>query len=140
MKRAILLIVSFFSFSFFFAGSCKKPHNNVTGGGKGGNATIIARAEHYRSLLDTAIIYVKYGTLNAPVNGVYDDSIRVGSNYQAVFTNLTTGNYYFFAEGIHDPYNPPTVDGGKAWVINSSTETDTVNVTTTQQNFVYPFL
>lgn len=137
MKLYIFIIAAFLIGAFTTSG-CKPSHNNVTGGGKGGSATIIARVDHAGSLIDTAVVFIKYGTTDAPANGVYDDSLKVGTNYQAVFSNLTTGNYYLLAEGIHNPYNPNTVSGGRGWAINSNTAVDTVNCGTAQQNFTYP--
>ncbi len=121
------------------AASCKPKHNDVIvpGGGKGGNATIIARVAHV-TLVDTAIIYIKYGATNAPSDGVYDDSARVAANHQVIFSGLTTGNYYFFGEGIHYPYVPPTVEGGRGWTIQHSSDIDTVTINTTTQDFTYP--
>jgi len=136
--RPVIYIMLVFSFCLFSAARCKKPHNSVTGGGKGGNGTIIARAEHYGSLLDTAVVYIKYNTLDAPANGVYDDSLIVSTNYQAVFSSLTPGNYYLFTEAIHDPFNPATVEGGKPWTIAGSNDVDTVNIASYQYNFTFP--
>ena len=136
MKPAISLI---FLFSVFAAESCKKPDNSIAGGGKGGNATIIARVDHHGDLLDTAIVYIKYGAWDAPSNGAYDDSVRVGANYQAVFTNLTAGSYYLLAIGIHDPYYPPTVEGGQTCTINGNNTNQTVTINTGLSYVTFPY-
>jgi len=138
MKRFGFAIFSF-ALCLFASESCKKPNNSSSGGGKGGNATIIARADHANAFLDTAVIYIKYGTLNAPAKGVsYDDSLIADTSYMAVFSNLTPGNYYLFALAIHDPYNPATVDGGEPWVIKSNNELDTVDIACSQLFFTFP--
>lgn len=136
VKHFVLIILSF---CFIAVQSCKKPKNSAGGGGKGGNATIIARADHANAFLDTSVIYIKYGTLNAPANGVnYDDSLIADTNCMAVFGSLTQGSYYLFSRAIHDPYNPATVDGGEPWVIKSNNELDTVNIACSQNFFTFP--
>jgi len=116
---------------FIFTG-CTPKHNNPVGGGKGGSATIIAEVDHYGSLIDTATVYIKYGTLDFPADSVFDDSLKVQTNYHAVFSGLTIGNYYLLAKGIHGGFSPPTVHGGRPWTINSATAVDTVAVITYQ--------
>lgn len=131
-------ILLFFSLYLFAAASCNKP-GTPSGGGKGGNATIIARVDHYSYLLDTAVVWIKYGTLNAPASGVnYDDSLIADTNGRAVFSNLTTGSYYLFAQGQHNPLSIPTVEGGGPWTIGSSNEVDTFTIGATAQSFTFP--
>jgi hypothetical protein len=89
MKRPVFIIFSFILCVFASAG-CKKK-NPPSGGGLGGNATIIARVDHANALLDTAIVWIKYGTNNAPANGQYDDSMIVDTNYQAILETLHRG-------------------------------------------------
>jgi len=135
IMKPFTLILYFFSLYFVAGISCKKP-KNISGGGKGGNSTIIARAEHESSLLDSAVIYIKYGTHDEPANGIYDDSLIVATNSQGVFSNLTAGNYYLFAEALHYPYG--TLKGAAPWTIESNQELDTVNIGTGQNPFAFP--
>ena len=112
---------------------CKKHSGGtVTGGGKGGHETIRASAEHYGTLLDTATIYIKYGTLDEPADGVYDDSmvcVVVNDTPVAVFSGLTTGNYFFMAKGLHRSLCPYITIGSNH--LTAATEkTDWLPVTT----------
>lgn len=90
---------------------CKKPQTSITGGGTGGNGIIAVTPEHYGSLLDSCTVYIKYGSLNAPANGQYDDSILpplplVDDTVPvAVFRNLTPGLYYIYAAGYHPAFS-----------------------------------
>jgi hypothetical protein len=114
---------------FFIQASCKKNDNNsITGGGKGGNVTINITPEVYNFLVDTCTVYVKYGTLDAPASGIYDDSaicINTGGKPVATFTNLKVGLYYFYGVGYHTTGgHPPNVKGGMPKTISKE---DTYN-------------
>ena len=97
--------------------SCKPSKNNtITGGGKGGNVTIKIAPEFYGLFVDTCVVYIKYGTLDAPATGVYDDSakcvVTTNDTSIATFTNLTAGLYYFLGVGYHATGgHPPNVKG-----------------------------
>ena len=72
--------------------------------GKGGAATLVVYPQHHgqTSTLDSVKVYVKYNTLDAPANGVYDDSancVYVNSLPSCSFSGLKNGDYYFFARG-----------------------------------------
>ena len=57
--------------------------------------------------MDSCTVYIKYGTLDAPASGVYDDSQRVAmvdTVPVAKFTNLKPGLYYFLGVGYHAAY------------------------------------
>jgi len=139
--KNLMFLLCFLPACLFIPASCSKTSNNnatTATGGLGGSATIIARVDHYGALLDTAVVYIKYGTHDAPANGLYDDSLIVGTNAQAVFSNLKPGIYYLFAEGIHDPYDPATVEGGGPWTIANNTEVDTFNIGSAQAYFTFP--
>ncbi len=114
-------------------GGCKKHSGGtVTGGGKGGHETIRASAEHYGTLLDTATIYIKYGTLDEPADSVYDDSIVcvvVNDTPVAVFSGLTTGNYFFMAKGLHRSLCPYITIGSNHFTA-ATESTDWLPVTT----------
>ena len=115
----VLIIVSCFAVII----SCKKPNGNtITGGGKGGNATIIVTPEIYDFFVDTCTIYIKYGTLDAPANGQYDDSlvcVLVNDTPVAQFKNLTVGLYYLYGVGYHSIGGHfPNVKGAKSCTIS----------------------
>lgn len=115
MKWLLLLPVCMFCICI---NGCKPSKNDtVTGGGKGGNVTIKISPEYYGEFVDTCIIYVKYGTLDAPASGVYDDSavcVVTNDTSVATFTGLTTGLYYFLGVGYHATGgHPPNVKGSK---------------------------
>ena len=105
--KIILLIVT----GVFLLTGCKKPQNNVTGGGKGGNGIIAVSPDHHGLLFDSCAIYIKYGTLDEPANGQYDDSILPplplidDTVPVAVFRGLTPGLYYFYGVGYHAAYS-----------------------------------
>src|SRR6185312_348173 len=75
-----------------------------TVGGKGGSASITVYPQHHtvaKNIINFKA-YVKYNSLNAPANGVYDDSIACSNHDElvsGVFSNLTKGSYYFFGRG-----------------------------------------
>jgi hypothetical protein len=88
-------------------------------------------------------VYIKYGTLDAPPNGLYDDSQKVhlvisatsstvDTIPYAIFTGLTKGNYYIYGDGYHARYFS-YVKGGIPITINSET-TDSVLLPTTPYN------
>ncbi|MCD6011098.1 MAG: hypothetical protein K0Q79_960 [Flavipsychrobacter sp.] len=116
-------VIAVFAF-ILFVGACQKPANNaVTGGGKGGNVTIRIIPELYDEFVDTCTIYVKYGSLDAPASGVYDDSIVctvANDTPSATFTNLKVGLYYFFGKGWHSGAGHlPNVKGSKNCTISA---------------------
>jgi len=93
---------------------CKKS-SGLSGGGLGGNATLLITPEHHGQFVDTCEVYIKYGTLNAPSNGLYDDSascVMSDTTPIAVFNHLTRGLYYIYGVGFHSLYTPPNVMGG----------------------------
>lgn len=121
MKRLPVLFAVILS---LLAIGCKKPKNNsVTGGGKGGNSVINVTPEAYNIFVDTCMVYIKYGTLDAPANGVYDDSAVcqiVGGQPVASFSGLTVGLYYFYGVGYHSGYgHPPNVKGSAQQTVQS---------------------
>ncbi len=115
--------------------SCKKPQDTpITGGGKGGHAIINVTPVYYNAYVDTCTIYVKYGTLDAPASGVYDDSIVctvTGGKPVASFAGLKTGLYYFYAHGYHSGLgHPPNVQGGTQKTVQSEATFDILLPTT----------
>jgi len=117
------------------AGSCKQPVQKISGGGKGGTCVVSVSGEHRGTLLDTCKVYIKYNTVDAPANGIYDDSaacMLVDTIPTAIFSGLTTGNYYLLAVGYHGGFSPPNVKGGKNCSIFSNGDTLKVIVPTYQ--------
>ena len=73
--KSLVTIATLFLVGIIISEGCKpKQTNTITGGGKGGNSTINVTGEHHGGLLDTCVMYIKYGTLDAPGDNVYDDS------------------------------------------------------------------
>ncbi|MCW3123680.1 MAG: hypothetical protein JWQ38_3172 [Flavipsychrobacter sp.] len=101
---------------------CKKPQQTTSIGGKGGTNTIAVTPEHHGEFVDTCTVYIKYNTLDAPADGIYDDSaacVQVDTIPVATFTGLKQGNYYLFGKGIHATYTPPNVKGGLPCTISN---------------------
>lgn len=122
MRSGYLLLAA--AYCLFVAAGCKPSDSTtISGGGKGGNVTIRISPEYYDSFVDTCVVYVKYGTLDAPANNIYDDSVvcTVSNDTSvAVFPGLTTGLYYFYGVGYHSAGgHPPNVKGSKNCTIQS---------------------
>lgn len=122
MKIGAVVFLSLWLLSL--AAGCKPAQNNtITGGGKGGNVTIKIMPEFFGSVVDTCTVYIKYGSLDAPMNGVYDDSavcVFSGDTSAATFSGLTPGLYYFLGDGIHsEGGHPPNVRGSKNCTIQN---------------------
>ena len=137
--RPLLLSALFISLCLCAAESCKKPGGGqvTSGGGTGGNTTLFIEPEHHGYLLDSCTIYIKYGTLDAPADGVYDDSQKCTLQVPpedtvpaASFAGLKVGVYYLFAQGFHPGYGP--VKGGVSWTISTDNTmaTDTISLQT----------
>ncbi len=113
-------------------GSCQRQDNAITGGGKGGSAVLSIIPEHSNLYVDSCMIYIKYGTLDAPAAGVsYDDSawVRMVDTLPiATFRGLTKGLYYMYAQGYHVIYSSK-VKGGLNWTV-SKQDSETVFVPT----------
>ena len=104
MLRILTRVFIIATLWLFFAGCRKSSSQAITGGGKGGSGTISITPEHSNSFVDSCVVYVKYGTLDAPANGVYDDSVKCvmqGTQPVATFNNLSIGLYYFLGVGYH---------------------------------------
>ncbi len=106
---------------------CKPKSNCVSaGGGKGGSAIITITPKHIGLNVDSCTIYVKYGTLDAPTSGVYDDSqkvILVDTTPVAIFTHLKAGLYYFYGKGYHVPYSAYVKGGANYTMCSEHAET-----------------
>lgn len=93
--------------------------------GKGGSATVVVYPRHHgrTAILDSTKVYVKYNTLDAPANGIYDDSMvcaNADTLYYATFTGLKNGNYYFYGTG-YDNSISQRVKGGLPYTITQQT-------------------
>jgi len=122
---SLILIISFAVLIF---SSCKKPADTtITGGGKGGSAIIKVTPEFANTFIDTCTIYIKYGTHDAPANGVYDDSAICTLSAAvpvAVFSGLTTGLYYLYGIGYHSTGgHPPNLKGSQICTMSKETTT-----------------
>jgi hypothetical protein len=119
MKRLLLFITLWLC----AAEGCKKPAAPApSGSGKGGSAVLIVSPVHHGQFVDTCTVYIKYNTLDAPSNGVYDDSLvctMADTIPVAIFSGLKKGDYYLFARGYHTLYVPPYVRGGLPVTISS---------------------
>jgi hypothetical protein len=139
--KSLFLSVLIFSFCIITSEGCKKPGGTqiTSGGGTGGTSTLIIIPEHHGALLDSCMIYIKYGTLDAPVSGIFDDSIKctlqvspADTTPAASFPNLTNGIYYLYAQGFHPGYGP--VKGGLSWTISNQNTSGTVYLQTATYN------
>ncbi len=94
--------------------SCKKPNDTISGGGKGGNAILIIRSDHYGIPINltNGMAYIKYGAQDVPANGIYDDSVSfnpIDTTSQAIFDSLKNGQYFIMAYGVHLGYPQPNI-------------------------------
>lgn len=114
MKPYILFPLLIISFIVLSSSSCSKPASSCNGG-KGGSASIAVTPSAHKFFLDSCTIYIKYGTLDQPANGIYDDSmvpVIVDTTPVANFKNLQDGCYYIYVVGYHPGFSPPNVKGG----------------------------
>lgn len=74
--------------------------------------------KHHGRAIDSCTVYIKYNTVDAPANGIYDDSVRcvpVGGVSTAVFRSLKRGSHYLYGYGWDPTLTPPkAVKGGYA--------------------------
>ena len=123
MKKQLFIL------AFIAMGAYGCNHDDgVTIGGKGGNASLTVYPAHHEVAKNIIRFkaYIKYNTLNAPANGVYDDSIACSNHDNLVsgtFTGLTNGNYYLFGEGV-DTSIGEEVKGGVSYTIKEQKAQD----------------
>jgi hypothetical protein len=100
-------------FIIIFSVACNKGSDEpASGGGKGGNATLRVTARHHSRVIDTCMVYIKYGSKD--LAAAYDDSAMVSTDAGervAIFSGLTTGSYYLLGRGW-DPVIADSVTGG----------------------------
>lgn len=105
--------------------ACRK--NKITGGGWGGNAAIRVAGQHDGRDLDSCWIFIKYNATEAPKTTGFDDSavaaVRDLGRPLAMFSHLTTGNYYLFARA-YDPVYQQGATGSLVVTIDRDREYD----------------
>ncbi len=115
----LVIVLAYFTLT---SSNCNKTQNPITGGGKGGNAILTVIPEAHGTFLDSCKVYIKYGILDAPANGVYDDSIAnvtmLDTIPTATFRNLKVGLYHIYGVGYHTGYAQPNVEGGVPYTIS----------------------
>jgi hypothetical protein len=109
----------------------------VPGRGQGGVGVITVLAQHNGKIIDTATIYIKYGSSTAVTISGYDDSVKTALNGQpatASFDSLRNGNYYIYCSGL----NADTVLGGTRPPVSGGVSVSIVKQSTTPINVVLP--
>lgn len=81
-----------------------------------GSYTLQVTPKHHGRTIDSCTVYIKYNVVDAPANGIYDDSMRcvpVDGSYAATFINVPSGNHYLYGYGWDAQLTPPkAVKGG----------------------------
>ena len=97
--------------------------------GKGGNAAVTVYPQHHlvaKNIINGKL-YIKYNTLDAPADGLYNDSVSCTNHdslLSGTFTGLQNGNYYLHATGYDTSVKQP-VKGGLPYTITSQTAQST---------------
>lgn len=94
-------------------GACSKDDDKKT------PFTLNVTPKHHGRAIDSCTIYIKYNAIDAPGNGIYDDSVRcapVNGMPVATFRNLSRGNHFLYGYGWDPQLSPPkAVKGGFAY-------------------------
>lgn len=118
MKTKLFLFTLFIISTAF---GCKKKSS----AGTGGNANLKVVAQHHSLSIDSGTIYIKFNTLDAPSDGVYDLTQSFSSsstgNAFTIFNGLKKGDYYIYGTGW-DPSISNQVKGGIPYTVESETE------------------
>lgn len=113
----IILMLLILATSF----SCKKKSK----AGLGGNANLKITAQHHSTTIDSCTISIKFNSLDAPSDGVYDLSQKVAMNLSGesftIFEGLKAGDYYVYGLGW-DPSISNNVKGGIPYTIENETD------------------
>lgn len=121
MRRAIFIVAA--GCMLVFPGCEHDAAKIAAGKGDGGMATVNVFPRHngVTANLINVKVYVKYNTIDAPANGVYDDSMAC-ANYDSLvscaFTGLRNGSYYFYGYG-YDTSVSKNVKGGIPYTITT---------------------
>jgi len=124
MNNKLLTIIAA-SLTILTAVACGKDDDNpvpIPVAGKGGSVQLRINTFHHSRRIDSLTVYIKYNTLDAPGNGIYDDSARVvksATDTVAVFSGLKVGRYYLYGNGW-DPIINQGVHGGLPYTINDT--------------------
>jgi hypothetical protein len=101
--------------------SCKKKPS----AGLGGNAKLKIAAKHHGITIDSCTISIKFNSLDAPSNGMYDLTQKVSKGIAGesftIFEGLKPGDYYVYGLGW-DPSISNNVKGGIPYTINDETD------------------
>ena len=101
--------------------SCKKKPS----AGLGGNAKLKIAAKHHGITIDSCTISIKFNSLDAPSNGMYDLTQKVSKGITgesfAIFEGLKPGDYYVYGLGW-DPSISNNVKGGIPYTIKDETD------------------
>lgn len=101
--------------------SCKKKPS----AGLGGNAKLKIAAKHHGITIDSCTISIKFNSLDAPNNGMYDLTQKVkkgiaGESF-TIFEGLKPGDYYVYGLGW-DSSISNNVKGGIPYTIKDETD------------------
>ena len=111
----VIISIPFLIAICILASNCKPKVNCISsGGGKGGTGIIHITPTHGNYYIDSCMIYIKYGSLNEPGDGIYDDSqkcVLIDTLPVVTFDSLKPGLYYFYGNGYHVGFSPPYVKG-----------------------------
>ena len=118
MKSNLIILLLLITATSF---SCKKK----TKAGLGGNANLKVAAQHHGLIIDSCTISIKFNSLDAPSDGVYDLTQKVskdivGDSY-TIFKGLKAGDYYVYGIGW-DPSISNNVKGGIPYTIENETD------------------
>ena len=101
--------------------SCKKKPS----AGLGGNANLKITAKHHGNTIDSCTISIKFNSLDAPSNRMYDITQKVEKNIAGesytIFKGLKPGDYYIYGLGW-DPSISNNVKGGIPYTIKDETD------------------
>ncbi|MEZ5047664.1 MAG: hypothetical protein R2831_11810 [Chitinophagaceae bacterium] len=112
MKNFSTYILIFFVFITATLG-CKKPK-----AGLGGQANLVVVAKHHTAVIDSATVYIKFNTKEAPLQlSSYDLKQTIQStSSNTIFEGLKKGDYYIYAEGWDESIQA-AVKGGLPYTI-----------------------
>lgn len=96
-----------------------------TTAGKGGNATLVIYPKHHGigKNVQNLKVFVKYNSLDAPSNDMYDDSatgVKQDSILSCTFAGLKNGDYYLYGTGIDTAFHTD-LKGGISYRIKDQT-------------------
>ena len=115
--KLIILLLLIVTTSF----SCKKKSK----AGLGGNANLKVATQHHGLIIDSCTISIKFNSLDAPSDGMYDLTQKVSKGNAGdsftIFKGLKAGDYYVYGIGW-DPSISNNVKGGIPYTIDNETD------------------